>query len=93
MKLAWLLLITLVAANYSYVLIKSDTTWKLDAYPIIREFIEKEAAKYEVIPSFAGGVPRLVFLDENFEEKKEIIVADKDIPEIVNILKEHGFSA
>jgi hypothetical protein len=29
-----------------------------------------------VIPSFAGGDPRLVFLDSDFKEVKEISVAD-----------------
>jgi hypothetical protein len=93
MRVAWLLIIALVAANYSSVVLKSCARWKLNRLPLVKEFIQNEASKFGVDVSYVGGDPRLVFIDEEGKEVKEINISDQDPVGISRILEAHGFYA
>jgi len=65
--------------------------WKLNKLPKVKDFINTEAANYNVTVEYKGGDPRLVFLDENGIEVEEINVSSYEKEGIGKLLEERGF--
>ncbi|CAG9312139.1 unnamed protein product [Blepharisma stoltei] len=94
MRKAWLLLLLLLSlscAQYSGVIMKSCSGWRLNRLPLVKKFIREDSEFYNLEIIYEGGDPRLIFIDETGKEAETVNVSDLDQKGIKKVLEDHGF--